>query len=166
MFLVFSAFYGQGLGCFSPDWAGLEVIPASLSSCQPPRSVLGHGLGNRAAKLGHGAADFSCSFVFALPTPSSAPGRGNGPRVIWLLILWHKTVCCFAIFFVMLVLLSSCLLYVFSARHSPPLGIVGGAPFPLRIEFGLSPSRPSHHAGGPCGRVLTLVSITIVPAFL
>ena len=72
--------------------------------------------------------------------------------------------CC--IFFVMLVLLSSCLLYVFSARHSPPLGIVGGAPFPLRIEFGLSPSRPSHHAGGPCGRVLTLVSITIVPAFL
>ena len=30
----------------------------------PPNSVMGHGLGGRAAKLRHGTVGFSCSFLF------------------------------------------------------------------------------------------------------
>ena len=108
-----------------PLSAGPGVVPFArllaflLPSRRLPHSVLGHGLGNRAAKLRHGTVGFSCSFFFVvLPTPSSAPSRGAA-KVIWLLTQWHKTVCFYPLFSVMHVILFY-LCYVFSARHFPP----------------------------------------------
>ena len=77
-----------------PRWSLFARLFAFLRpSRRPPHSVLGHGLGNPAAKLRHRTVGFSCSFFFVvLPTPSSAPSRGAA-RVIWLLTQWHRTVC-------------------------------------------------------------------------
>ena len=58
------------------------------------------------------------AFSFVLPTSSSAPSRGVA-RVIWLLILWYRTVCFCLIFLVVHVTLFS-LCYTFSARHFAP----------------------------------------------
>ena len=66
--------------------AGPGVVPFArlfaffFRPADPPHSVRGHGLGNRAAKQRHGTVGFSCSFFFfvVLPTPSSAPSRGGG----------------------------------------------------------------------------------------
>ena len=78
---------------------------AFLPSRRPPHSVRGHGMGNRAAKHRRGIIGFSCSFFVVLPTPSSAPSRGAA-RVIWLLILGHRTVCVFSVLFSL-----SCMLF-------------------------------------------------------
>ena len=58
-----------------PGWSLFARLFAFLlPSRRSPHSVLGHGLGNRAAKLRHGTVEFSSSFFFVvLPTPSSAP---------------------------------------------------------------------------------------------
>ena len=46
-----------------PGWSlYARLFAFLLPSCRPPHSVLGHGLGNRAAKLRHGTVGFSCSF--------------------------------------------------------------------------------------------------------
>ena len=90
LFQVFRNFEGQRLGRQLCDWAGLNwflsfffnflssyrslplsagpgVVPFVclfafffLRPTDPPDSVLGHGLGNRAAKLSHGTVGFSC----------------------------------------------------------------------------------------------------------
>ena len=78
-----------------PGWSLFARLFAFLiPSRRPLHSVLGHGLGNRAAKLRHGTVGFSCSYFFlvVLPTPPSAPSRGAA-RVIWLLAQWHLNVC-------------------------------------------------------------------------
>ena len=99
---------------------------------------------------------------FILPTPSSAPSRGAA-KVIWLLILWHRTVCFCLIFFVMHdVLFSFC--YTFSAGHFPPLvGLWVVPPFHCVLVFTFSSRPPATMVA--CGRVLTLVSLVIAPAF-
>ena len=71
---------------------GLGWFLHFFSSCRPPRSVLGHGLGNRAAKLRHGTVGFSRSFIFRLGDAPFSPEPGGAARVIWLPILWQKTV--------------------------------------------------------------------------
>ena len=68
-----------------PGLSLLLVCLLFFRPADPPHSVRGHGLGNRAAKQRHGTVGFSCSFFFVvLPTPSSAPSRGAA-RVSWLL---------------------------------------------------------------------------------
>ena len=53
-------------------WGGSCVF----STCRPPSSVPGRGLGNQAAKLWHRTVGFSCSFLFrpADPLPIGAGG--------------------------------------------------------------------------------------------
>ena len=57
-----------------PGWPLFARLFAFLlPSRRPPHSVLGHGLGNRAAKLRHGTMFFVFVFLFffvVLPTPS------------------------------------------------------------------------------------------------
>ena len=83
---------GPGVVSFVCLFAFSPVLPT-------PRSVLGHGPGNRAAKLRHGTVGFSCSFSFLLSSCRRPPQlrAGGAARVIWLLSLWHRTVC-FALF--------------------------------------------------------------------
>ena len=138
---MFPAFYscliGLGLGSSC-------VFPF----CRPPRSLLGHGLGYRAAKLGHGTVGFSCSFHYrpadALlsPEPGGRPGQsgysyccGTGLRVI----LFYFLLC-----------MVFCLLLVerFRLGTAPPRGTAGCATFPFRGSFRLCSSRPPRHAGG------------------
>ena len=59
---------------FSQFWAGFGMVPSFFRPADPPRSVLGHGLGNRAAQL-HRTVCFSCSFLFR---PADTPSRGRG----------------------------------------------------------------------------------------
>ena len=88
---------------------------------------------------------FFLSFLFVLPTPSSPPSRGVA-RVIWLRILWHRTVCFCLIIFVMHVILFS-LCYAFSAGHFPPSRDCGLCHISISCWFAFS-SRPRHD-GGP-----------------
>ena len=146
------------------DWAGLWVVLAFFfRPADPPHSVLGHGLGNRAAKLRHGTAVFFVFASFSSCRRPPQPRAGGAARVIWLLTLWHRTVCfCFILFIMHVILYSLC--YAFSARHFPPRGTVGCATFPFRVGFRLFVSPPVTMAA--CGRVLaTLVSLVIAPAF-
>ena len=86
----------------------------------------------------------SVSF-FVLRTPSSAPSRGAA-RVIWLLILWHRTVCFCLLFFVMHVFLFS-LCYTFSARRSPPSRDCGLCHLPFSCWLSLFVSPPRQFGG-------------------
>ena len=64
-----------------PGWSLLFVCLLFFPSGRPPHSVLGHGLGNQAAKLRHGTVGFSCSFFFNRPADallSSEPGGRLG----------------------------------------------------------------------------------------
>ena len=152
------------MGWFLSDWAGLWVVLAFFfRPADPPHSVLGHGLGNRAAKLRHGTAVFFVFASFSSCRRPPQPRAGGAARVIWLLTLWHRTVCfCFILFVMHVILYSLC--YAFSARHFPPRGTVGCATFPFRVGFRLFVSPPVTMAA--CGRVLaTLVSLVIAPAF-
>ena len=163
--LVFSEFWGQGLGCFWSDWTGhvgscvffvlptprsywagwfgclvvvVVVVVVVFPSCRPTHSVLVHGLGNRAAKLRHGNVVF---FVFV-----SFFVLSGAARVIWLVILWHRTVCVFSYF-----LCDACYFvfsfYAFSARHFPPSRDCGLCH--LSISCWFSPFRlATRHDGG------------------
>ena len=81
---------------------------------------------------------------FVLPSPSSAPRRGAA-RVIWLLILWHRTVCFCHIFSAM----HAILFYVYMRFQlcTPPFaGLWVVPPFHLAL---VSPFRldPRHDDG-------------------
>ena len=103
-----------------PGWslfARLFAFP--LPSRRPSHSVLGHGLGNRAAKQRHGTVGSSCSFFFVvLPTPSSSSEPGGGQGNLATHTVAQDGMFCL-ISFVMHVVLFS-LLIAFSARHLPP----------------------------------------------
>ena len=73
---------------------------------------------------------------------------GGAARVIWLLILWHRTVLFFFIFFDMHVILSS-LCYAFSARHLPPSRDCRLCHLPISCWFSPFFVSPPRHAGGP-----------------
>ena len=71
-----------------PLSAGLGVVPFVClfvflcffpPSCRSPHSVLGHGLGNRAAILRHGTVVFSCSFLFSSCRRPPQPRAGGRP---------------------------------------------------------------------------------------
>ena len=100
---------------------------------------------------------------FSSCRPLPQPRSGGAARVIWLLILWHRTVCYFVY---SMLCMSFCLLFVmrFQLGTSPPRGTVSCATFPFRVGFRLSSSRPPATLA-VCGRVLTSVSLIISPAF-
>ena len=102
----------SGLECLLRDWAGplgscvlyfflsyrplaqcwARGCPFCSSVCfffrpaDPPHSVRGHGLGNRAAKQRHGTVGFSCSFFFLSSCRRPPQLRAGGAaRVSWLL---------------------------------------------------------------------------------
>ena len=119
-----------------------------FSPGRPPCSVLGHGLGNRAAKMGHGTVVFSVRFFFVLPTPSSASSRGGGQGNLATHTVAQD--CALFCFFSLLSLLI-CLLFVirFQLGTSPSRGTVGCATLPFRVGFHISSFHPPRHAGDP-----------------
>ena len=134
----------------------LEFFP----SCRPLNSVLGHELGNQAAKLMHGTVFFSRSFLFspAYALLSPEPGGGQGNLAI------HTTACICLILIVMNVAKYLFLFAVgFQLGTFPPRGTVGYATFPFRVGFRLFMSSP-----GPDGSLLevfTLISLVVWLAF-
>ena len=145
-----------------PNWAGLGVVPA-FSFCRPPRSVLGHGLGIGRLNWGRGLSIFCDRLSFVLPTPSSAPSRGGGQGNLATHTVAQDCVSFCFIFFVIHVIFSS-LCNAFSARHFTPSRDAGCSTFPSRVGFHLSLSRPPATLAVR-GRVLTLVSLIMAPAF-
>ena len=122
-----------------------------FASCPPLGSVLGHGLGNRAAQLGHGTVGFSCSLIFRPADALLSPRAGGAARLIWLFILWHRTVCYFVFYF----LCYACsfvvsLLCVFSSALSPLAGLQVVPPFHFVLVFAflLAPPPRWRFAGG------------------
>ena len=123
--------------------------------------MLGRGLGNQAAKLGHGTMFFV--FVSLLscrcpphPRPGGAARQGN--------LATHTVAqdCVMFIFFVMRVILPS-LCYAFSARHTPPSRDCGLCRLCISCWFSpLFVSSPATLAVR--GRVSTLVSLVIALA--
>ena len=55
--------------------AAQDTFSEILCTTDPPHSVPGHGLGNRAAQLRHRTVCFTCSFLFR---PVDPPPRGRG----------------------------------------------------------------------------------------
>ena len=124
-------------------------------------SVLGHGLSNRAAKLRHGTVVFSCWFLFSSCRSPPQFGAGGAAKVIWLLILWHRTVCfCRVVYLMHGVLFSLC--YTISARRFPPSRDYGLCHLSIFVLFfAISSHPPVTMAAG--GRVLMLVCLAITP---
>ena len=96
----------------------------------------------------------------------SQPPTEWAARAIWLLILWYRAVCYFVLF--SLLFMSFRLHFVVRFQlligTFPPRGTAGCATFPFRVSFHLSSSRPPATLA-VCGRVSTLVSLIIAPAF-
>ena len=62
---------------FPSFWAGLGIVLAYFVLPTPPRLVPVCGLGNRATKMWHRTAGFSCSFLFRPAVPPAPRGRGR-----------------------------------------------------------------------------------------
>ena len=151
------------------DWTGLGggscvFLLFVFPSCRPPpHSVLGHGLGNRAAKIEARDRRFSVFVSFSSCRRPPQPRARGVARVIWILILWHRTVCFFFIFFVMYVTLFS-LRHAFSARHFPPSRDCGLCHLCFSCWF--SPFRLAHRHDGCLREGFDVgVLVVIAPAF-